>query len=476
MTATDGVLIQPSDAPAPSRLRRWSPEGGAETADVLRLLAVQPWLVAGRDDDAIAKVRRNLPAVASALGRLGWALVVERDLVRLSKSPPPRRAAWAASGPNRATCTWFFVLVAAAEAMPPAVALGKLIAAAKSAAAEAHIPVTGDITERRAIARAVQELHNRGVVEQVDGDLAEFVNGEDEPRVLLRVHHTRLLHVIANYGAADPAADPAGWLRQVEAEADAGRRMRRRLVDDTVVHARDLDDAEADWLRRRVRGDDGEQLARAFGLHLERRSEGAAFVVPDDAFRWDRELGPMPFPAAGTVGHAALLICEHARVDGALDDDWPGWRMLSEQAVLARLVELTAQFGPGRGGWRTDLVEEPTVLLGEVARLLTGLNLAGLDRTHPDAHDGDTVWRFSPATARWAAAPLPGTSKTRKPSAQDTEQLPLGLDANHSASTSTTSSTATTTSSSSSSSSAAAAAAHPGDPADLPANDVGESA
>ena len=87
----------------------------------------------------MAKVRQNLPQITSALGRLGWALVVERDLIRLRKSPPVRRAAWAALAPSRLACSWFFLLVAAAEAMPPAVALGKLVAAAKTAAAEAGV-------------------------------------------------------------------------------------------------------------------------------------------------------------------------------------------------------------------------------------------------------------------------------------------------------------------------------------------------
>lgn len=76
------------------RARRWSPEGGIEAAEMLRLLALRPWLVAGRDDEAIAKVRRNITEIRAALARLGWALVVERDLVRLRKSAPVRRTAW----------------------------------------------------------------------------------------------------------------------------------------------------------------------------------------------------------------------------------------------------------------------------------------------------------------------------------------------------------------------------------------------
>jgi len=402
--------------PEVARPRRWSPEGGIEAAEMLRLLAFRPWLVASRDDEAIAKVRRNLPEIRSAVGRLGWALVVERDLVRLRKSGPVRREAWAASAPSPLTCTWFFLLVAAAEAVPPTVPLGKLVSAAKLAAAEAGVAVTGEVTERRAIVHALKLLDERGVIEQVDGDVGSFVT-DDEPPVLLAVHHTRLLHVIANFGAADPAANPAGWLRQAEAEPDTGRRMRRRLIDDTVVHTADLNEAEADWMRRRVRGDDGEQLAKAFGLHVERRSEGAAFVVPDDAFRYDRELGPTPFPASGTVPHAALLLCGFAQTNGMIGDDRPGWLAVPERDVRTHLTELSAQFAPGGGGWRADLVDNPAVLVAEVQALLTGLDLVRVGVGE------DTVWWFSPSTARWASPTRP-TPKTRHPTAHG-EQLPL---------------------------------------------------
>src|SRR5437870_1602900 len=98
---------------SPIRTRRaWAPEANLEVAAVLRLLMVRPWLVAGRDDDEMAKVRRNVEAVRDAFGRLGWVLVVERDLVRLRKTPPARRDAHAAPGPNPRSWQWFFLLAA----------------------------------------------------------------------------------------------------------------------------------------------------------------------------------------------------------------------------------------------------------------------------------------------------------------------------------------------------------------------------
>jgi uncharacterized protein (TIGR02678 family) len=249
--------------------------------------------------------------------------------------------------------------------------------------------------------RALRMLDERGVVMQVEGDLDGFVKDEDAP-VLLAVHHTRLAHVIANYAPGDPNDDSDGWIRQLEREPDPARRMRRRLVDDTVVYVADLDEAEADWLSRRVRGDDGGPLAIAFGLHLERRAEGAALVVPDDAFRYPHELGPTPFPAPATVPHAALLLCEYAAMDGHVAEAGSGpgvgWRGLPESGVRDYLRTCAARRADGPAGWKRELAENPDLLASEVLALLASLDVV---RTTSEESVGRTWW-FSPATARWS--------------------------------------------------------------------------
>ncbi len=385
--------------PTTQRRRRWLPEASAETAATLRLLSLKPWLVAGRDDEAIAAVRRNITAIREALARLGWVLVVEKDVVRLRKSPPVRRDAWAATGPAPIQASWFFLLVAAAESVAPRLALSSLVNAARAAAAEAGLELTHDIAERRAIVCALRMLDERGVVIQVDGDVEGFVQDENAP-VLLAVYHSRLAHVIANFGPVDPSAAPATWLEHVEHEPDPARRMRRRLVDDAIIHIGDLDVAESDWLSRRLRGDDGGPLATAFGLCVERRAEGAAFVLPDDAFRYLHELGATPFPAPGTIPHAALLLCEHAGTEGAASSAniGPGWRGVAESKVLEHLEELASRHSAGQGGWRRELVEDPGRLAHEVRALLTGLDLLRV-HTEPGA---EPVWWFSAGAARWS--------------------------------------------------------------------------
>lgn len=388
------------------RQRGSGPEAAEETAAVLRRLMVQPWLVGGRDDDAIGAVRRNIGQVRDAVGRLGWVLVDdERDFIRLRKSPPVRRDAWAVSGPRPLTCSWFFLLVAAAEGLPPKVGIGQLVGAARAAAAEAGLPSPDDKAERHAIVAALKMLDARLVVESIDGDLDEFLHDDDAP-VLLAIHHHRLLHVIANFGTADPVTDPEVWLQQVEREPDPARRMRRRLIDDTVVHGGDLDADEADWLSRRVRSDDGLPLATMFGLHLERRAEGAAFVVPMEAFRSRSELGDRPFPAGGTVAHAALLLCDAASADGLVDPKQPGWRGLVADEVLRLLTEFARQYGEGRG-WSAEDAENLPGLAVKIQTLLTDIGLLRLS--------ADMQWWLSPAAGRWdrPAPPVPSAARRR---------------------------------------------------------------
>jgi uncharacterized protein (TIGR02678 family) len=375
-----------------------APDTETEVAATLRLLARQPWLVARRDDVAISAVRRNLTGVRSVLSRLGWTLVVERDLVRLAKTPPQRLADWAMEAPSPLTCAWVFLLAAAAEGLPQQVTIGQLVEAGKAAAAEARVPLSGDRAERRAITRAVRELADRGVVEETDGQIDTYLDDDDAP-VLLTIFHTRLLHLVVNFDpTTDPSLDPARWLHQVRREPDAGRRMRRRLIDDTCVHTVDLDEAEADWLSRRLRGDDGAPLAAAFGLVIERRAEGAAFVVPDEAFRWPSELGQVPFPAAGIVPHVATLLADHVAAHGATGGPGPGWRGMARDVVLAELTDLANQQTTGRGGWPAERAADPFGLLVDVERLLTG---AGLLRVF------DSFWWLSPVMGRWETPPEP---------------------------------------------------------------------
>nr|WP_243847301.1 DUF2398 family protein [Microbacterium ulmi] len=146
-------------------------------------------------------------------------------------------------------------------------------------------------------------------------------------------------------------------------------------------------------------------------MTLERRVEGAAFVVPDDAFRHANELGPLPFPWTGTRGHAALLLSDHAATVGTQTDaPGPGWRGLTDTDVTGALASFAAEYATGRGGWSSEYSGDITHLAADVAELLTGINaLRVIDAPASTAFGPaasetgrQAVWWFAPVTGRWA--------------------------------------------------------------------------
>ncbi|MFJ3405407.1 DUF2398 family protein [Promicromonospora sp. NPDC090134] len=372
-----------------------------EIAGVLRTLAARPWLVSGRDDEVIAAARRNTQVLRTALSRLGWSLHVSRDLVRLRKSPPPRIDDWTVQAPSPLACTWVFLFAAAAEGLRRSILIGELIDAGKVVAAEAGVPVVEGHLLRRAHTDALKQLCQRGIVAEVDGRIEDYMVDPDQD-VLLRIEHSRLPHLVMNFTSEiDPVSEPEAWVDALMHEPDAGRRMRRRLVDDTVIHTTDLDDQEMDWLSRRLRGDDGRPLAASFGLTIERRTEGAAFVVPDEAYRRSDELGEVPFPTRAIEQRVALVLCDFVATTDTLDGNrpgspGPGWRGMERERVLEELTQIANEQRTGRGGWSEDYTTQPSRLLAKAEAHLVANALLRV---------ADGWWWVSPALGRWEAPP-----------------------------------------------------------------------
>lgn len=284
-----------------------------------RLLKTRAWLVGGRDDAAIEAVYRHQGALREVLAAVGCTLALEADLVRVYNPVPPLSARLPEGG--SAQGVWFWLAVGALESLPARVRLGQVAAAARAGAAEIELPVTQSRVELSAFAAGLRRLCGCGVLEELEGRVEALVDGEEDPPVLLKVHHTRLLHLLPrgvpvdDWGqwAIDPAGDPAGWLAGLERPADAGLRVCAMLADQAVVHACDLDEDELRWLSDKG-PTDGAALARSFGLTLEHRLEGAAWVMPQETYD-ERVAGRFRFPGrrrsdAGTVRHAALLLID----------------------------------------------------------------------------------------------------------------------------------------------------------------------
>ncbi len=179
--------------------------------------------------------------------------------------------------------------------------------------------------------------------------------------------------------AAPALSGPDSAAELVERASDAsGSRaaLRRRLVEDPVLHASDV--TPEDWaeLRRRF-GEEARYVAEMFGLELEARAEGVAAIDVDGGCT-DRE-----FPTGGTVGQAALLlltalVTRHR--DGA-----------GREQVDAELADLVAAHGRH---WNKDARETPGKLRDEVLELLAAMALVEL-------RPGGVVCPL-PAAARYA--------------------------------------------------------------------------
>ncbi|MGW3387349.1 DUF2398 family protein [Streptomyces cinereoruber] len=379
-----------------------------------RLLRTRAWLVGGRDDAAIEAVYRHRGALREVLAGVGCTLVIEPDLVRVYNPAPPRSARL--SQGDSAQGVWFWLTVGVLESLPGRVRLGQVIAAARTAAAEIELPVTQSRAELWALAAGLRRLCDCGVLEELEGRIEVLLDGEEDPPVLLKVHHTRLLYVLPRgvqvdeWGqwAVDPGEDPVGWLAGLARPVDAGVRVCAMLAGQAVVHACDLDEDELRWLSDKGPAE-GAALAESFGLVLEHRLEGAAWVMPQETYD-GRVAGGFRFPGrsrshAGTVPHAALLLIDSFFREGergGAGAPGPGWCGMPKNRVVGRLGELAKR----HAWWNKDLRSDLPRLAEDVRGVLEPE--ADLLRVTGGFEEW---WWLSPAAARWTVlseqAPVP---------------------------------------------------------------------
>lgn len=199
--------------------------------------------------------------------------------------------------------------------------------------------------------------------------------------------------------ATAPSAGPlpalGGFVDAEDLLARAERReatchwLRAKLVEDPVLYREELTEAEWLELRRRL-GEEERYLDEMFGLVLEARAEGVS---------------ARPFPAGGTVGHAALLLIDRMR-GGAPEGPARWW---SAAEVAAQVVELASEHATH---WAGGLVAAPDRLARMAVDLLVEVRLA--ERRQ---RDGLVEVRLPPAAGRFAPA-----EPTGRDSAQTTIQ------------------------------------------------------
>ncbi|MFG2489394.1 DUF2398 family protein [Streptomyces virginiae] len=373
-----------------------------------RFLKTHAWLIGGRDDAVIEAVHRHRVALREVLAAVGCGLSVEPDLVRVHNPAPPLSSRVPEGDSPQGV--WFWLTVSALESLPPRARLGQVAAAARAAAAEIELSVTQSGAELGAFAAALRRLCDCGLLEELEGRVEALLEGEDDPPVLLKVHHARLVHVLPRgvpvdeYGqwSTDPAEDPEGWLASLPRSADPGVRVCGMLADQAVVHACDLDEDELQWLSDKGPVH-GAAVAGAFDLALEHRLEGAAFVMPQESYD-ERVSGRFRFPnrrrsSAGTVRHAALLLVDALTVEGERGGalaPGAGWCGAPKSWVVRRLGEMAVQ----HPWWSKDLRADLPRLADDVRGVLEPE--ADLLRVVVGYEDW---WWLSPAAARWTVLP-----------------------------------------------------------------------
>jgi len=382
-----------------------------------RVLLRRPLLrTGGPDGDLLPLVHRYRAALTELFSSLlGYRLVVERRFARLYKAGPGPDPTRGESGMSPRGYAYLALTLAVLTGIGQQVLLSRLVADVRSAAVEAGIEVVDDLADRRALTAALRHLVALGVISETEGSVATWT-GEGPAEALITVNTDLLGRLVSG-----PLAEAGSPEELVDLAARPGARgvehaVRRRLVEDPVVHYADLSPEQAEWLRRRQR-QESLLLERYFGLVTESRLEGVLAADPEEY------LSDVTFPGPSTVARIALLalpelLTAGEHTDGVADTDHdtagedpddenrdghtgPGGagrvdgrvpvRLEQVRAVCARLLEQHP------AAWSRQASEDVDTLTTEVLDLLTATGLA--------RREADGLWWLSPAAYRWLPEP-----------------------------------------------------------------------
>lgn len=373
-----------------------------ERTRAIRALLARPLLVADDDrEDWLAVLRQQGWLRTWFTDRADWLLRIDprAGYARLEK-----RVAWSAADPTRGGVlrgSWramsqrAYVLMCLVAAELVATNLRQVLVrdladrVAELAAAEGFAPYEAvRRVERQALVDALRLLEDHKVLHLDDGSAEAYLDDGD---ALYTVNPDLLGSLVIARGLPAGPPDYVALGTEPEPLTEDGRRRRRRqhlarrILDDPVVYEADLDEETALHLK----GAAGRALATTAeqaGLAVERRTEGVAAIDPEG------ELTDIKFPAAGTVAHAALLVCEFLadRQRDSADSVEPIRRGALED-VVSDLLE--AHRDDWAATW-TDGADAASVLTDAVVGRLVAFRLA--------REEGGSSVRPLPAIARFA--------------------------------------------------------------------------
>ncbi len=330
-----------------------------EARRALRALLRHPLITATEDPEAFALVRRHAEALREWLGEeSGWSLTVDSEVARLRKVPAlpvdgtrPARVKGVAF--SRRRYVLLCLALATLERAEPQVTLGGLAQGVLAAATHPDLEAAGvrfrleERAERSDLVAVVRLLLALGALRRVEGDEDDYLR--DRGDVLYDVERRVTARLLAAPQGPSLVPDGSfeerltGLVAEPDADLDEGRTVRarraltRRLLDDPVVYAADLPEAEAEYLGRQ-RTQLAARIAERTGLVPELRAEGVALLDPTG------QATDVGLPEDGTAGHVALLLAEHLATQ--LDEaDGSGARTVEIAALRAHVVRLRTEHG-----------------------------------------------------------------------------------------------------------------------------------
>ncbi|WP_214317376.1 TIGR02678 family protein [Nonomuraea sediminis] len=350
-----------------------------ERRTAARALLSMPILTAHRHPDEFTLVRRHASALKSTFATLlGYTLVVESRFARLVKAPlaphAPVRPVRRPSGSEFSPRTYTHLALVCAGLLAPDVGaqilMSQLVEQVRADAVTAGITLDDTLAERRSLVAAIEFLIDAGVIIETDGTVVGW--GERKDEALITVTRGLLPYLVTKPLHALESPEQL-WATVPEDPEQPRRTLRRKLVENPLIHRVDLSDAERDVLSRE-RTELTRMLDEAFGLSLEVRAEGALVYDPDES------LSDLEFPGSGSVRQAALLLTDalitrispkagtHVDLEGRRVPGVPAPWPLVDEALRA----LTKEHAKA---WRTDAQDDLPRLRADVVAVLEAMGL-----------------------------------------------------------------------------------------------------
>jgi uncharacterized protein (TIGR02678 family) len=361
-----------------------SPLELAEYQKAARLALRHPLITSSYpDSSALPLVRKWVRQLRTDFGEvLGYTLLSSGDTIRLRRVQDTldgtRPAVTRARRPfDRRRYAYLVLALSALGRSGTQIALSELAdaVAADAGRIDGVGMDTGRKPDRDAFVDAVAWLEARGALRVADGSAVEWVNDPERAEALYDIDRevvgaiyapSRVLqHLSSVTELLDGRASGTAPAQGREARRRGNARQARRLVlEHPVIYYADVDGELRGQLRSASLAEDVERLT---GLALERRAEGVALISAGQRFT------DVPFPSAGTVAQAALLLC--ARIAGYLRH---------HSARIERLPAATAAERLAEAARRIDAALPDR---GRVAGLLAGQALLAEEGGRPEAGD-----------------------------------------------------------------------------------------